>query len=213
MAATPHTLYGYDGSGSAAIEAALVLAGVSYRLVNAASWDETSALDELARVNPMKQIPTLALPDGTVLTESAAILMHLGLAHPGSGLLPVEPVARALALRGLVFIAANCYSAISVGDFPERWTTATTEDARAAVRDAARERLHAHWSIFADLHPQRPFLGGTQPGALDLLAAVVSRWSGTRRHLAQARPDFAALVARVDTHPAVAPVFDRHWPA
>jgi GST-like protein len=211
---TPHhTLYGYDGSGSAAIEAALVLAGVEYRVVNAASWDEKSALDELARVNPMKQIPTLVLPDGTALSESAAILMHLGLAHPASGLLPEEATPRALALRGLVFIAANCYSAISVGDFPERWTTETTDAARAAVRAASRERLHAHWSIFADLHPQRPFLGGERPGALDLLAAVVSRWSGTRPHLAAHRPDFSALVTRVDTHPTFAPIFQRHWPA
>ncbi|MDE2370461.1 MAG: glutathione S-transferase family protein [Burkholderiales bacterium] len=207
-----HTLYGYEGSGSAAIEAALQQAGVAFRVVPAASWDGKSAVDELARVNPLKQIPTLVLPDGTVLSESAAILMHLGLAHPASGLLPTDLVARSLALRGLVFIAANCYSAISVGDFPERWTTASDDASRAAVKAAARERLHAHWAVFADLHPQRPFLGGAAPGALDLLASVVSRWSGTRAHLAQARPDFSALLQRVDGHPAYAPIFVRHWP-
>jgi GST-like protein len=208
-----HTLYGYPGSGSASVEAALTLAGLEFRRVDAASWDVKSALAELARVNPMQQIPTLVLPDGTVLTESAAILAHLGLAHPASGLLPTDASARSLALRGLVFIAANCYSAISIIDYPERWTTATDDGARAAVRAGTRARLHAHWSIFADLHAtSRPFLGGEHPGALDLLAAVVSRWSGTRQHLALARPDFAALVERVDTHPALANVFERHWP-
>jgi len=208
-----HTLYGYEGSGSAAVEAALVLAGLEGRIVRAASWDEKSAVEELARVNPLRQIPTLVLPDGTALTESAAILMHLGLAHPASGLLPTDAAARALALRGLVFIAANCYSAISVGDFPERWTTATDDASRAAVKAGARERLHAHWAIFADLHPRRPFLGGDAPGALDLLASVVSRWSGTRPHLAKDRPDFHAVMQRVDAHPVLAPVFARHWPA
>lgn len=208
-----HTLYGYEGSGSAAVEAALQRTGQPFRIVRAASWDRESSLDELARVNPLKQIPTLVLPDGTALTESAAILMHLGLAHPGSALLPTEPLPRALALRGLVFIAANCYSAISVGDFPERWTTATDEASHAAVKAAARERLHAHWRIFADLHAGRPFLGGERPGALDLLAAVVSRWSGTRPHLADTRPDFHDLLVRVDTDPGFAAVFARHWPA
>ena len=31
-----------------------------------------------AAVNPLGQIPTLVLDDGTVLSESAAILIHLG---------------------------------------------------------------------------------------------------------------------------------------
>ncbi len=206
-----HTLYGYDGSGSAAVEAGLLRAGVDYRVVKAASWDPKSAVDELARANPLKQIPTLVLPDGTVLTESAAILIHLGLTHPASQLLPADPGARALAIRGLVYIAANCYSAITIIDYPDRFTTDASDTALAAVRAGARERLHAHWSIFADTHPQRPFLGGGEPGAQDILAAVVSRWSGSRKHLAAERPDFFSLIERVDHHPALAPVFDRHW--
>lgn len=207
-----HTLYGYDGSGSAAIEAALVLAGIDYEVVKAASWDPHSDVEALTRVNPMRQIPTLVTPEGLVLTESAAILLHLGLAHPASGLLPQDTAGRARSLRALVFIAANCYGAISVGDFPERWTTDASEPARASVKAAARERLHAHWTIFADLHPERPFLSGDHPGAADLLAAVVSRWTGTRAHLAESRPDFHALLVRTDTHPSVAAVFQRHWP-
>jgi GST-like protein len=39
---------------------------------------------------------------------------------------------------------------------------------------------------------------------------VVSGWSGTRTHLAQSRPDFAGLLARLDAHPDVAPVLVRH---
>lgn len=210
---TPHTLYGYEGSGSAAVEAALVLAGLPHRVVRAASWDAASALEELARANPLKQIPTLVLPDGTALSESAAILAHLGLAHPASGLLPEAASARALALRALVFIASNCYAAISILDFPERWTTAGDEASRDAIRAGSRAWLHAHWEVFADLHAGRPFLFGDAPGAADLLAAVVSRWSGARKHLAAQRPDFHALLQRVDTHPRLAPVFERHWPS
>ena len=40
---------------------------------------ESPGLEELKRVNPLAQIPTLVLDDGSVLTEVAAILIHLGL--------------------------------------------------------------------------------------------------------------------------------------
>jgi len=210
-----YTLFGFKGSGSATIECALERTGAPFRIVEAASWEPGEALAELARANPLKQIPTLQLPSGQVLTESAAILMHLGFAFPRSGLLPEEPEARDLALRGLVYIPANCYSCISIVDYPERYTTATDEASREAVRAGTKARLHRHWEIFADLHPApaEGFYGGAQPGALDLLATVVSKWSGTRKHVEAARPAFSDLVKRVDAHPAVAPVFARHWPA
>jgi GST-like protein len=213
-----HVLYGTQGSGSASVEAALEWAGVAYRKVDAASWKPGPGLDELPRVNPLQQIPTLLLPDGTVLTESAAILIHLGLTLPDAGLLPAEPSARALAIRGLVFIAANSYSAISIIDYPQRWCADADDDKPLQQRIIAgtRARLHRHWEIFADQFlpdtPQ-PFLNGEQPGALDLLAAVVSKWSGARKHLQAQRPAFHALLQRVEQQPRLAAVFERHWPA
>jgi len=207
-----HVLFGSRGSGSAAIEIALNMCGLPFRHVRASSWEPDSAVDELAKVNPLRQIPTLVLPDGSVLTESAAILIHLGLAHPASALLPVAPSARAQSIRGLVFIAANCYAAIGINDYPERWTTATTKPAQEKVRQGARQRLHTNWQIFADMFAADPFLSGNEPGALDLLAAVVSKWAGTRAYLGIHRPAFLDAMQRVEAHPAVAPVFAAHWP-
>jgi GST-like protein len=206
-----HILYGTRGSGSASAELGLRACGVPYRLVRASSWEEDSAVEELARVNPLKQIPTLVLPDGTVMSESAAILIHLGLAHPGSGLLPAGDSERAAALRGLVFIAANCYSAISISDYPQRWTTSPDKEAHDQVRQATRRQLHSHWDIFADMFEGRPYLGGEQPGALDFLAVVVSKWSGTRQHLQEHRPAFFATLRHIEAHPLVAQVFSEHW--
>jgi len=207
-----YTLFGSKGSGSASAEAALTVAGIEFRIVDAASWEPGPGLDELTRVNPLAQIPTLLLPDGSVLTESAAILIHLGLAHPASGLLPADAAARAQTLRGLVYVAANCYAAIGLIDYPERWCAEPDEKTNKRIKTGATQRLHHLWEIFADTFPARPFLGGAQLGALDLLAAVVSKWSGSRKHLATARPAFSALLARIESEPRVAPVFARHWP-
>lgn len=207
------TLYGASGSGAAAIEAALVVARCEYRYVEAATWLPGPGLDELRAVNPLGQIPTLVLDDGAVLSESAAILIHLGLTRPDAGLLPGDPVRRAMAIRGLVFIAANCYAAIGVIDYPERWCADCDDATGARIRAGTRSRLHQLWDVFADSFAATPWLGGARIGALDILAAVVSRWSGARAHLAQSRPALHEALKAVDDEPRLRPLFARHWPA
>lgn len=204
----PLTLYGSRNSGSAAVEMALRAAALDYRLVRASSWEPDSAFAELLAANPLGQIPTLRLPDGTVLTESAAILIHLGLEHPKSGLLSANASTRAQEIRGLVYIAANCYAAVSVGDLPEQWTTALSKAAHERVRAAARAQLHRKWSIFADTFGHA--LVNTQPGALALLAVVVSQWSGTRQHLQRERPVFHKTLLQLEEHPRLASTLREH---
>jgi GST-like protein len=143
-----------------------------------------------------------------VLTESAAILITLGLRYPESRLLPVEPTQ---AIRGLVFIAANCYAAIGVIDYPERFCADCDKATAARIQNATKARLYRYWDMFAD-----QFGGLAEPGrpaALDLLAATVSRWSGARAHIKEHRPAFHAVLERVEKDPQIAGIFQRHWPA
>ncbi len=207
------TLFGTKGSGSAAVEAALEIAAVPYRKVDAASWKASPGLDELRRVNPLAQIPTLMLDDGSILTESAAILLHLGLVHAGSGLLASDPSQRAQQIRGLVYIAANCYAGIGILDFPDRWYQDPDDIAKAAMRARGRARLHELWEIFADQFPAAPWLSGERLGALDILAATVSKWDGARQALAASRPEFSRLLERIEADPRIAAVWARHWPS
>jgi len=209
-----YTLYGKTGSGSAAIEAALTLTRQPFRIVETATWEQNDAYAELLAVNPLGQIPTLVLDDGTALSESAAILIHLGTVHDDSKLLPRDLSARAQAVRGLVYIAANCYAAISIIDYPERWCAEADADeaVKERIRAGTRARLHRHWELFADVFSAAPCLGGSDLSALDLLAAVVSKWSGARQHLARHRPAFHETLQRIESVPDVAPIFARHWP-
>ena len=209
-----YTLYGKQGAGSAAVEAALTLAHAPFHFIETAAGAQNDAYSDLLAVNPLGQIPTLVLDDGSAMSESAAILMHLADAHPDAKLLPAKASARAQALRGLVFIAANCYAAISIIDFPERWCENAEGDeaVQERIRNGTRARLHRHWNMFADVFPARPWLSGEQIGALDLLATVVSKWSGTRPHLERERPALYETLLRVEAHPGVAPVFARNWP-
>ena len=205
-------LYGTKGSGAAAIDAALRMTGAPYRVVDAASWQPGSGLDELRKVNPLAQVPTLVLPEGGVMSESAAILACLGERFPGSGLLPADPAARAQSLRGLVYIAANCYACIGVIDYPERVVPDAGDALKERIRAGTRARLYELWDTFANTFPTSPFLAGERVGALDLLACVVSRWSGARKHVESSRPTFHALLQRIEADAAVAPVIAEYWP-
>lgn len=189
---------------------ALRAAEVEYEVTRASSWEPELGLGALRRVNPLLQVPTLVLDDGTVLSESVAILLHLALEHPDAGLLPATSEERAIALRGLVFIAANCYSAVSVTDHPERWTTSRADAARRQVRQAARAQLHRNWEVFADLFGKPRVLAPGRPGALAFLAVVVSQWSGARAHLAAVRPAFYRRLLRLELHPRLAQVLREH---
>lgn len=206
------TLYGARGSGAAAVEAALILIGLPYRSVEAATWLPGPGLEELKRVNPLGQIPTLLLDDGSVVSESAAILIHLGLAYPESGLLPASTTERTQAIRGLVYVAANCYAAIGVIDYPERWCAECDDSTAKRIRTGTRARLHQLWTAFGDTFAPHPFLSGSSLGALDLLAAVVSRWSGARAHVAKEMPALHAHLVAIDNEPRLAELFNRHWP-
>lgn len=205
-----YQLYGHRNSGAAAVEAALELCEIPYRFIDVEATPE--AAKALEKLNPLKQIPTLQLPDGSILTESAAILIHLGLTFPSSDLLPGNVAERDQVIRGLAYIVSNCYAAIGIIDYPERWLADADEASRQNLIAGARQRLHWSWEVFADQFSGELYLGDETPGALDVLAAVITRWAGSREHLRSARPGFYAWLERIDRHPTLAPVFARHWP-
>ncbi|MGE3740443.1 MAG: glutathione S-transferase family protein, partial [Geminicoccaceae bacterium] len=105
-----YTLYWSADSGAFAIQAVLEELAAPYRreIVDTARGEQR-APDYLA-INPMAQVPALRLPDGTVITETGAMLMHLCDVHPAHGLLPAPGTAsRAVANRWLFWLATGLY--------------------------------------------------------------------------------------------------------
>ena len=105
-----YTLYWTADSGAFAVQAVLEELGQPYRrevLVTAAG--DQLRPDYLA-LNPMAQVPTLRLPDGTLMTESAAMLVHLCDVHTEPSLLPPPGTSeRAGAYRWLFWLATGLY--------------------------------------------------------------------------------------------------------
>ncbi|WP_259740713.1 glutathione S-transferase, partial [Pseudomonas poae] len=136
-------------------------------------------------------------------------LIHLGLEFPASGLLAGN---RAQILRGLLYITANCYSAIGIIDYPQRWLGEADEALQAQLVSGTRRYLHQAWVVFADQFAEQLFAPGNVPNALGIMAAAVSHWDEARQALHALAPGFAQSLAQVDADPIVAPVFARHWP-
>lgn len=61
---------------------------------------------EFLAINPAGKVPVL-VDDDIVLTESVAIVVYLADKYPASGFLPVDPNARAEAMRWLLFTATE----------------------------------------------------------------------------------------------------------
>ncbi|HCB1971369.1 TPA: glutathione S-transferase, partial [Klebsiella pneumoniae] len=136
------TLYGLPGWGSTLAEIMLVAASTPFDFVAVEGFDAPGPnRNRILALNPLGQIPVLVLADGQVMTESAAIALHLAETHPGAGLAPApgDP-ARARFLRLLVWIVANIYPTFTYGDYPERWAPRDAE-ALVAHTDAYRIRL------------------------------------------------------------------------
>jgi GST-like protein len=203
-------LHGCRGCGSAVVEVMLEWAGVEFTYREVESWEAGPATNELKAINPLAQVPTLKLADGTIVTESAAIIIALAEWHPRAGLLPPpDDTRRAAALRWIAFIAGNMYPAISVGDFPERWVK--SDAARAELKDGCVERLKAYWGILEQSLDPGPYLLGEEICALDVYAAMLSRWRPGRTWIDANCPRVAGAIALTEQHPIVARVWARNF--
>ena len=77
-----YTLYGDLGSGAFSAEAALAEAGAPYSFEPVSLDRNEQKQPAFLAINPSGKMPALRLPEGDVVTESAAILLTLEL-HTG----------------------------------------------------------------------------------------------------------------------------------
>ena len=208
---TPITVYGAEGSGSIAVEAALTLLDVPYTLIEAATWSDASARERVAPQNPMRQVPTLVLPGGEVMTESAAILIYLADAHPQARLAPaVDDRQRRPYLRWMVYVSSAIYSLHWIK--PDVRRIGAPPELHDHVVDAVHDRIAFCWAnMDAQLQPGR-YLLGDELTVLDLYVTVVSRFGPWRQRFYEVAPKMAEVVRRVDAEPTLADFWARRFP-
>jgi GST-like protein len=191
-----YRLIASKGTGSMIVEAALALSGLPYEVEMIPYVEPGPQRDRLLTLNPLGQVPTLLLPDGRIMTESAAIILHLQDEAPEGGLAPgPRDPARPMFLRWLGFIVAAIYPTFTYGDDPARW--ASGEAAGKHLRRATDEHRKELWRHFAAQNPCKPWVLGDPFSALDLYVAVMSTWRPGPAWFQQETPTLAVIAARV----------------
>ena len=194
-------LYGVRGWGSAIVEGLLALAGQGYDFIDVEGFDRPGpARDRLAAVNPLVQVPALVLDDGTVMTETAAIALHLSDRAPG--LAPaIGTPERGRFYRLLIWLVANVYPTFTYGDYPERWAPSATEELVAST-NRHRETLY-RW---LEGQVAEPFVLGDEPCALDIYIAVMVAWRPRAPWFEQNTPKLMRIAERTRQLPPVSAV-------
>jgi GST-like protein len=205
-------LYGDTGSGSAMVEMALAEIGEPVEVRSVPLEGDHQLRSDYLAINPMGRLPTLLLPDGTVLTESLAILLTLADRHPEAALLPPPGgTERAVALRWMTLMAAEFYPHVTRWDYPHRFGP---PEAAEAIRERAEKMGHDVLRVVEDHAGLRggeaPFLLGGLFCLADIPLAVMSRWIGGRRWTPANCPRLEALAQAVARRPAIAPIWARH---
>ena len=159
----------------------------------------------------MRQIPTLVMPGGEIMTESAAILIYLADRYASAGLAPTpaDP-RRAQYLRWMVYVSSAIYSLHWIK--PDVRRIGAPESARDAVVDAVHERIAFCWrNMDGQLSPGR-YLLGDELSVLDLYVTVVSRFGPWRDRFYEVAPRMTPVVRRVDEEPRLTAFWRERFP-
>lgn len=197
--------------GSAIVEAQAAAYGLPLELVEVGDlFEDAGARAALAAVNPVAQVPTLLLDDGRLMTESAAITLHLA-DLTGSDLLVPGPRAaeRADFLRWLVFVVANIYPCFTFADDPSRFVA--DPGAAAAFKARVGEHKKGLWRM-VEPAAGAPWFLGPRLSALDVYVAVMTRWGPGRDWFAAEAPKLDAIARAVEARADMAPVFAANFP-
>jgi GST-like protein len=206
-----HKLFSNPGWGSAIVEAQLAWYGIAHETLDVGDlFTSEAAREALAKFNPVAHVPTLVMPDGSVMTESAAITLLLA---DGAGDNSLVPPAgdrdRQAFLRWLVFLVANIYPTFTFADVPARFVPDEAAQAGfAETVDACRKRL---WAM-VEAAASAPWFLGERFSALDIFVAVMTRWLPRRPWFAEHSPRLHAIALAAGSLPALAEIWRRNYP-
>jgi GST-like protein len=204
-------LYGEPGWGSVLVEAQLDWYGFEYDFERVGDLFKSAASRrKLASINPLAQVPTLVMADGTLLTESAAITLRLADLGGDETLVPGPGAPeRASFLRWLIFIVANIYPTFTYADDPSRFVE--RPDAQAEFRNSVGDYAKRLYGVLAS-SARKPWYLGERFTALDIYICAMTRWRPGRRWFETNEPALHAIAMATENIDRLRAVWQRNAP-
>jgi GST-like protein len=208
----PYHLLGCLGCGSGIVEAMLGLANIKYTYEEVDYGDGSPTRQRLLDVNPLGQVPSLVLPDGSVMTESTAIAFHINDLRPETGLVPPpDHPERAKYLRWQIFLVAAVYPTFTYGDDTSRWVN-DDESAGKLLRastDEHRKRTMKWLNDAADRNG--PWFLGETFSTLDVYFAMMTHWRPGKKWYEKNCPTLSGIAKQAEKNPIIAEVVKRSF--
>ncbi|MDH3695417.1 MAG: glutathione S-transferase family protein [Gammaproteobacteria bacterium] len=201
-----YKLYWSKETGALAPQAALEEAGAEYEIILTDTQSGGHQSAEFLALNPRGQVPTLILPDGSVMTESAAMMLHIADAFPQAKLVPpLGDAKRAQVYRWMFFAAVNFYETDLRYYYSERYTT--NENGAEGVKVAALHDFDSYWDMLEPVIGKGPCLLGNTYSIVDIYLTMLAYWHPDVDALFARCPSVTNLCDAVKARPA----FDRVW--
>lgn len=160
-------LYSYWRSSSAyRVRIALELKGLVAEQVAVPLLEGKQHAADYVALNPMEQVPTLILDDGTALTQSLAIVEYLDEVYREPPLLPAEPLERARVRAMAQLIASGIQPLQNLSLLRRLESEFGVAEAKVLAKDANQRGLRALETLAKGL--PGPFLGGPVPDLADI---------------------------------------------
>ena len=200
-------LYGSRSTASLVVHWLLIELGVEHELRMLDFDKREQKSPEYLKLNPQGRVPTLLI-DGQVLTESAAIAMHLADLYPQARLAPaLGTPKRAAYYRWMFFCACTLMPAYRDWFYPDEPAGAENID---KVKASSRAVLESAWQQVEDhLHAHGPYLLGENRSAADFVLTMLMRWSRNMPRPTDTWPALRAHAARMKALPSFKEVYAR----
>lgn len=189
-------LHYLPGTAAMAPHAVLAEIGIPYELVRVERDADERPFDAYFALNPWGRIPTLEDGD-LVLTEAAAICLHLAERFPETRLVP--PVAtreRSEIYRWLLWLSNTVQPTQLRHFYPHRSGT-------AGVKEAAEADLDEHHALIDDYLAGREWLVGEERTVADIFLFMLTRWGRYLKTPPWDRPNIRAHWLRTLDVPGV----------
>ncbi len=204
-----YKLYGTKGTSACAVKAALTEAGAPFEEVEITTSKKQHMTEEYRQINPRQQVPSLMLPDGSIMTEGPAMLLHIADAHPEVRLAPAPGTSeRAQHDRWLICFAVNVYEGMLRNMMGERYTT--DSNGKQGVEEAARAYVDWHFSIFEETLGDGPYFFGDNLNMLDIYMWMIVQWMDAAWLEANC-PKITRLANTVKVRPKIVPIHEENF--